>query len=327
MEKADILEMTVSHLRALHRHPCHQYQQPTASTDVADRYLDGFKQCAVEVGRYFAQSGLAGSGSSVSMTATESPMPVQPQPQLMIGARLMRHLTSLLLQSPDAATAEPQSAVDDTVGPFRSVAYGDDKDSDSSFSLPSSDRRLSQFVADVVDRNERFPVDLSTSTSPSFDGQLSTCCIGLASVFGRAIEIKNEIGTEMSAYNDFRTVTVDTMDAVVPPTSTPSTVCNPTSVAQIVGGYCHGSDAFSPKQADEVPIQRQLTSVASADTRIPIPQAAFFISDKCVSTASDNKPLFHIGGDAAVICSSNLYCVRESGCRDFHCGDDVWRPW
>lgn len=58
MEKADILEMTVSHLRSVQRHPT---SSPTSSSvtssnrdDAVKKYLYGFNECAKEVAKYLS---------------------------------------------------------------------------------------------------------------------------------------------------------------------------------------------------------------------------------------------------------------------------------
>lgn len=48
LEKADILELTVSHLKALHRH------HNNNNSDGVTRFREGFAECAAEVGRFLA---------------------------------------------------------------------------------------------------------------------------------------------------------------------------------------------------------------------------------------------------------------------------------
>ena len=48
LEKADILELTVSHLKALHRHHSNN------NSDGAVRFREGFAECAAEVGRFLS---------------------------------------------------------------------------------------------------------------------------------------------------------------------------------------------------------------------------------------------------------------------------------
>ncbi|XP_045111768.1 transcription factor HES-4-like [Portunus trituberculatus] len=50
LEKADILEMTVRHVQALHRHEAAAPRQPPV--DAAAKFRAGFGQCAAEVGKF-----------------------------------------------------------------------------------------------------------------------------------------------------------------------------------------------------------------------------------------------------------------------------------
>ncbi|KAK8397581.1 hypothetical protein O3P69_004388 [Scylla paramamosain] len=50
LEKADILEMTVRHVQALHRHEAASPRQPPV--DAAAKFRAGFGQCAAEVGKF-----------------------------------------------------------------------------------------------------------------------------------------------------------------------------------------------------------------------------------------------------------------------------------
>lgn len=62
MEKADILEMTVSHLRSMQRHHASSPVAAAASIkdDAMKKYLLGFRECAKEVGKYLStDEGLA----------------------------------------------------------------------------------------------------------------------------------------------------------------------------------------------------------------------------------------------------------------------------
>ncbi|ROT79898.1 splhairy [Penaeus vannamei] len=57
LEKADILEMTVRHVQALHRHDLVGVRGRVAGGDEKGKYRAGFTQCAVEVTRYLANMG------------------------------------------------------------------------------------------------------------------------------------------------------------------------------------------------------------------------------------------------------------------------------
>jgi len=57
MEKADILEMTVAYLRATHCRLRPGFD--AASVGSADRYAAGFRECAVNVGRYLLDAGVS----------------------------------------------------------------------------------------------------------------------------------------------------------------------------------------------------------------------------------------------------------------------------
>ncbi|XP_063612607.1 transcription factor HES-4-like, partial [Penaeus indicus] len=57
LEKADILEMTVRHVQALHRHDLAGVRGRVAGGDEKGKYRAGFTQCAVEVTRYLANMG------------------------------------------------------------------------------------------------------------------------------------------------------------------------------------------------------------------------------------------------------------------------------
>ncbi|XP_027235570.2 protein hairy [Penaeus vannamei] len=58
LEKADILEMTVRHVQALHRHESAGVRGRMAGGDEMSKYRAGFAQCAAEVSRYL--SGMDG---------------------------------------------------------------------------------------------------------------------------------------------------------------------------------------------------------------------------------------------------------------------------
>ncbi|XP_042882394.1 flocculation protein FLO11-like [Penaeus japonicus] len=57
LEKADILEMTVRHVQALHRHDLAGVRGRATGGDEKGKYRAGFTQCAVEVTRYLANMG------------------------------------------------------------------------------------------------------------------------------------------------------------------------------------------------------------------------------------------------------------------------------
>ncbi|XP_053643444.1 transcription factor HES-4 [Cherax quadricarinatus] len=62
LEKADILEMTVRHVQALHRHELAVTHQPV---DAAAKFRTGFGQCAAEVGKFLERdTTLTGSQRS-----------------------------------------------------------------------------------------------------------------------------------------------------------------------------------------------------------------------------------------------------------------------
>lgn len=84
MEKADILEMTVAHLRSQHhRHHSSVSSSPLPPDDLtSSRYITGYRECAVEVANY-----LASSSSSSSLRQS---------PSSDTAADLFRHLDSCL---------------------------------------------------------------------------------------------------------------------------------------------------------------------------------------------------------------------------------------
>lgn len=371
MEKADILEMTVSHLRALHRRRSQQQPlQPVSTDDIADRYMAGFRQCAMEVGRYFATAESAACGLGSSASASVIAAPASQNQHLMVGTRLMRHLASLLRHSPVAHLA----TADRTAPSSSSIC----SDTDDALGSPQSPSFLHQRNADFLsDEDELHPVDANISTL-SFEGLHVAANRDMSKsddVYGiKNNTVKLEQPTDKAHLMTDRDVPflertpVTTPDSrsetewlaaaggvVVPlypsaanrqtpsPYSSsassfpallrppPLTGDNSKPVCFAVREYCDGAanavpGTRSPKQADEVPIRRQLTSMAA----ITASEASKWLMPPSSplapigSWASSKSVMFD--GEPNIYASDDILRLPTSSAGGIHCGG-VWRPW
>ncbi|XP_043496288.1 enhancer of split mbeta protein-like [Polistes fuscatus] len=149
-EKADILEMTVHHLqtlRAAHRLTL------TPENSYADRFRDGFTQCAQEVSKFLS-----------------SPVAATVHPN--VGAQLMRHLGGCLRRlegSPTSTNSNSISSNSTSPVPSTSKGYNEPLSSPTTTTTTTASTMMTVCVPQNIYTPPHSPISVVSSSGESMD--------------------------------------------------------------------------------------------------------------------------------------------------------------